>query len=241
MRALATRHPLLGFLAISVCASVISAWLISPSAGPLALVAGGGLPLVLKMAALLLVLAAGASLTLIGMRLATSPDVLNLVPAGGTYSPGRRLTVQPGKVVGIRTADDAPERSRRHDRVGPGQGRGEPAARKPRDGEEAARTGPPGRHDIAPHGLYRATWRRQDSGRPRLGRGLPLARRPAAWPPSSRPTGNPWWPATSVRPRSRRRRSASLPWMASCSSMRPMPSPKGRVWWISVVRRSTPC
>jgi stage V sporulation protein K len=107
LRALATRHPLLGFLAISICASVISAWLISPSAGPLALVAGGGLPLVLKMAALLLVLAAGASLTLIGMRLATSPDVLNLVPAGGTYSPGRRLTVQPGKVVGIRTADDA--------------------------------------------------------------------------------------------------------------------------------------
>jgi SpoVK/Ycf46/Vps4 family AAA+-type ATPase len=107
MKELMTKRPMLAFVIVSVTATVISAWLLNPSYGPLALFAGaGGGGLALKFAIVLLVLGAGAATTYIAMRLATGPEALGLVPVGASYTPGRRLTTT-STVPLARTADQA--------------------------------------------------------------------------------------------------------------------------------------
>ena len=86
---------------------MISAWLLSPSIGPAALFGGAtGGALALKIVTALLVLGAGAALTYIVIRLATGPEALGLVPAGASYTPGRRLSTR-SAVPQQRTADQA--------------------------------------------------------------------------------------------------------------------------------------
>ncbi len=107
MKDLMAKRPMLAFVMVSVIATVISAWLLSPSVGPAALFgsATGG-ALALKIVTALLVLGAGAALTYIVIRLATGPEALGLVPAGATYTPGRRLSTR-SAVPQQRTADQA--------------------------------------------------------------------------------------------------------------------------------------
>ena len=106
-----TDRPMLGFLIVSVVATLLSAWLMNPQSGPIGAISGlfAGLS-ALKVAAALLILIAGAGITYVAMRLATDPNALGLVPAGSGYTPGRRLTVSTSASTGkapARTADDA--------------------------------------------------------------------------------------------------------------------------------------
>jgi SpoVK/Ycf46/Vps4 family AAA+-type ATPase len=107
MKDMMTKRPMLAFIIVSVVATSISAWLLSPTLGPAALFASAGTAaLILKIMVALLVLGAGAALTYIVMRLATDPLALGLVPAGAGYTPGRRLSVSSqGRV--LRNADQA--------------------------------------------------------------------------------------------------------------------------------------
>lgn len=86
---------------------MISAWLLNPAAGPLALLSGTGPALAYKLSALALIFVAGGSLTLIGTRLASPAEALGLVPAAGRYTPGRRLVITPQSASAVRSADDA--------------------------------------------------------------------------------------------------------------------------------------
>lgn len=106
-----TDRPMLGFLIISVVATLLSAWLLNPSAGPIgaigALASGLG---PLKLAAAVAIVVAGATLSHITARLASSPNALGLVPIGSGYTPGRRLTIPTTSAQAaakVRTADDA--------------------------------------------------------------------------------------------------------------------------------------
>ena len=86
---------------------MISAWLLSPSVGPAALFGGAtGGALTMKIATALLVLGAGAALTYIVIRLAFGPEAFGLVPAGASFTPGRRLSTR-SAVPQQRTADQA--------------------------------------------------------------------------------------------------------------------------------------
>ncbi|WP_018261756.1 AAA family ATPase [Methylobacterium sp. WSM2598] len=85
-------RPMLGFFLISVAAAVLSAWLINPQSSPLAyFAAAGGTagPLLLKVATVLAILAAGAALTYVAARLAQSQDVL--LATGGAAVGSLRL------------------------------------------------------------------------------------------------------------------------------------------------------
>ena len=107
MKDLMTRRPMLAFVIVSVTATLISAWLLNPSIGPAALFGGATAgALTLKIVTALLVVGAGAALTYIMMRLATGPAAFGLVPAGATYTPGRRLSTR-SAAPQLRTADQA--------------------------------------------------------------------------------------------------------------------------------------
>ena len=107
MKDLMAKRPMLAFVIVSVTATVISAWLLSPSIGPAALFGGAtGGALTMKIATALLVLGAGAALTYIVIRLATGPEAFGLVPAGASFTPGRRLSTR-SAVPQQRTADQA--------------------------------------------------------------------------------------------------------------------------------------
>jgi SpoVK/Ycf46/Vps4 family AAA+-type ATPase len=83
---------ILPFMIAGVAAAVISAWVMSPTIGPAALFGGGsGATLALKIGAAVLIVAAGAALSYISMRLATGPEAIGLVPVTASYAPGRRI------------------------------------------------------------------------------------------------------------------------------------------------------
>ncbi len=100
------KRPLLGFFIIAVAAMVVGTWIINPKTGPWALVSGGMTwATALTLIVVLLILIAGAALTYVAMRLASDPTGFGLVPAGQSYTPGRRLNiVSSGEAV--RNADD---------------------------------------------------------------------------------------------------------------------------------------
>jgi hypothetical protein len=111
MKDFLVKRPMLGFFIVAVSATLVSAWLMNPQAGPLALFSGANATAnILKLAAALLILGIGAALTYLAMRLATDPNALGLVPAGAGYTPGRRLTVVSHSTTGksmLRSADEA--------------------------------------------------------------------------------------------------------------------------------------
>jgi SpoVK/Ycf46/Vps4 family AAA+-type ATPase len=99
-------RPMLGFFIVAVAAAVVSTWILNPQSGPWALVSGGMTwATALKLAAVFLILLAGAALTYVAMRLASDPSGFGLVPAGQAYTPGRRLNVT-SSAPAMRTADD---------------------------------------------------------------------------------------------------------------------------------------
>jgi SpoVK/Ycf46/Vps4 family AAA+-type ATPase len=106
MKDMMTKRPILAFTLVSVLATLISAWVLNPNAGPFALFSG---PLGLKLLLAALVLSAGAALSYVAMRLATGPEAFGLEPAGPSYTPGRRLDVAGGAngTPNVRTADQA--------------------------------------------------------------------------------------------------------------------------------------
>ena len=98
-------RPMIGFFVVGVAAAVVSTWIINPQSGPLTLFAGGMTwATVLRTGAVLLIFLVGAALTYVAMRLAASPDGFGLVPAGQSYTPGRRLNVT-SPAGTVRTAD----------------------------------------------------------------------------------------------------------------------------------------
>lgn len=106
-----TERPMVGFLIVSIVGTLVSTWLLNPSAGPIgavsAMLTGLG---PLKITAAVLILTAGAGMSYIAARLATDPTALGLVPVGAGYSPGRRLTISASNTMATtaeRTADDA--------------------------------------------------------------------------------------------------------------------------------------
>lgn len=106
MRNFFRNRPLLGFFIVCVAATIISAWIINPKSGPLALFSGGlTWASALTLIAVLLIFVAGAGLTYIAMRLASDPTGFGLVPAGQNYTPGRRLNVA-SSVAPVRGADE---------------------------------------------------------------------------------------------------------------------------------------
>lgn len=106
-----TERPMLGFLVVSVVATLLSAWILNPTAGPIgaisALASGLG---PIKLLAAVAILVAGATISHIAARLASSPDALGFVPIGSGYTPGRRLAIPTSAAQAaakVRTADDA--------------------------------------------------------------------------------------------------------------------------------------
>lgn len=97
---------MLSFFIVAVAATVVSAWILNPQYGPLALFAGGMTwATVLRAASVLLIFLVGTALTYVAMRLATDPQAFGLVPAGQSYTPGRRLNIL-SSVPAVRTADE---------------------------------------------------------------------------------------------------------------------------------------
>ncbi len=109
MKDMMSKRPMLAFLIVSVVATLLSAWLLNPTIGPAALFAGAsGTALAIKLATVVLIIAAGAALTYVAMRLATDPQALGLVPAGAGYTPGRRLAARSSSATPAgRSADEA--------------------------------------------------------------------------------------------------------------------------------------
>ncbi len=99
-------RPMLGFFIVAVAAAVVSTWILNPQSGPLALFAGGMTwATALRLASVALVFLIGGGITYVAIRLAGDPTVFGLVPAGQSYTPGRRLNVG-SSVPATRTADD---------------------------------------------------------------------------------------------------------------------------------------
>ncbi len=96
---------MLGFFAVVAVAALACAWLLNPHAGPLGWMAGGFDAASFKLAMAALVLAFGAGLTYIGLRLATDSGT-GLAPGSGSYTIGRRLNVTSNAPL-LRTADQA--------------------------------------------------------------------------------------------------------------------------------------
>ncbi len=105
MKDLMTKRPIMAFTLVSVLATVISAWVLNPSAGPAALFSG---PAGAKILVAAVVLSAGAAMSYLAMRLATGPEMFGLQAAGPSYTPGRRLAVTATNLgPQARSADDA--------------------------------------------------------------------------------------------------------------------------------------
>jgi SpoVK/Ycf46/Vps4 family AAA+-type ATPase len=109
MKDLMTKRPMLALLIVSVTAAVVSAWLLNPNIGPAALLGSATAgAFVLKLTTIVLIIAMGASLTYIVMRVAIGPEAFGLVEAGPAYTPGRRIAVQGrGVAQRQRTANEA--------------------------------------------------------------------------------------------------------------------------------------
>ena len=106
MKGFLAKRPMLGFFIVAVAAAVVSTWILNPQSGPLALASGGMTwATALRLAAVFLILVAGAALTYVAMRLASDPTGFGLVPAGQAYTPGRRLSVI-SSVPAARGADE---------------------------------------------------------------------------------------------------------------------------------------
>jgi len=106
MKKFFTDRPMLGFFFVAVAAAVASTWILNPHSGPLALFAGGMTwATALRLATVVLIFLVGAGLTYVMMLLASDPQRFGLVPAGQSYTPGRRLNVT-SSVPAVRTADD---------------------------------------------------------------------------------------------------------------------------------------
>src|SRR5215470_15374797 len=100
-------RPMLGFFIVAVAATIVSTWILNPTSGPLALFAGGMTwATVLRIIGLLLIFLIGAALTYLAMRLAGDPTAYGLVPAGQSFTPGRRLNVGSTVKGAGRTADE---------------------------------------------------------------------------------------------------------------------------------------
>jgi SpoVK/Ycf46/Vps4 family AAA+-type ATPase len=106
MKGFFANRPMLGFFIVAVTAAIVSTWILNPQSGPWALVSGGMTwATALKLIVVFLIFLAGAGLTYVAMRLASDPTGFGLVPAGQSYTPGRRLNVT-SSVALVRTADD---------------------------------------------------------------------------------------------------------------------------------------
>jgi len=101
------RHPMLGWLIISVTTAAIASWLYNPKAGVLGLLSAGMTwRTAITLFVVLLIFIAGAALTYVALRLGSDPTGFGLVPAGQGYTPGRRLSAL-SPVAALRSADDA--------------------------------------------------------------------------------------------------------------------------------------
>ncbi len=88
------KRPMLGFFIVAVAAAIVSTWILNPQSGPLALFSGGMTwATAIKLIVVFLIFVAGVTLTYVAMRLAGDPTGFGLVPAGQSYTPGRRLNV----------------------------------------------------------------------------------------------------------------------------------------------------
>jgi SpoVK/Ycf46/Vps4 family AAA+-type ATPase len=106
MKTFFLRRPLLSFFIVAVAATVVSSWLLNPKTGPWALVSGGMTwATAITFFVVFLIFMGGAALTYVAFRLAGDPTGFGLVPAGQSYTPGRRLNVI-SSTAGIRSADD---------------------------------------------------------------------------------------------------------------------------------------
>ncbi len=106
MKKFFANRPMLGFFFVAVAAAVASTWILNPQSGPLALIAGGMTwATALRLATVVLIFLVGAGLTYVMMLLASDPQRFGLVPAGQSYTPGRRLNMT-SSVPAVRTADD---------------------------------------------------------------------------------------------------------------------------------------
>ncbi len=104
MRKFFEQRPMLAFFIVGVSAAVVSAWLLNPSQGPFAWLANGfTAAAAFKLMAALLILASGAALTYIALRVATTTGA---IAPGGGLTPGRRLNVSSNAQL-LRTADSA--------------------------------------------------------------------------------------------------------------------------------------
>jgi len=104
MRKFFEKRPMLSFFMVAVAATLVSTWLLNPSQGPFGWIANGfTAAAAFKITAALLILASGAALTYIAMRVAEASGV---VAPGGGLTPGRRLTVSSSSQL-LRTADSA--------------------------------------------------------------------------------------------------------------------------------------
>ncbi len=103
MRKFFETRPMLGFFIVAVTATLVSTWLLNPSKGPFGWIADGFTgAAAFKLMAALLILASGAALTYIAMRVAATSGV----GPGGGLTPGRRLNVASNAQL-LRTADSA--------------------------------------------------------------------------------------------------------------------------------------
>ncbi len=104
MRKFFENRPMLGFFIVAVAATLVSTWLLNPSKGPFAWLADGfTAAAAFKLTAALLILASGAALTYIAMRVAATSGAIG---PGGGLTPGRRLNVASNAQL-LRTADSA--------------------------------------------------------------------------------------------------------------------------------------
>ncbi len=98
-------RPMVGFFIVAVAATLVSTWLLNPQSGPLGWLAGGfTAAAAFKLTSALLILASGAALTYVAMRLATTGA--GLASGAGSLTPGRRLDVKSNAPL-LRTADQA--------------------------------------------------------------------------------------------------------------------------------------
>ncbi len=107
MKDMMAKRPMMAFVIVSVVAAMITAWLLNPNVGPLALImSASASAAAAKVLTGLLIVTAGGAVTYIAFRAAAGPEALGLVAAGPGYTPGRRLPTT-SRAATMRTADDA--------------------------------------------------------------------------------------------------------------------------------------